>query len=144
MLSFGINMKFEVLKFVRILSHAHLKLAIGVILFLQLTAPSYAAGVTLAWDASTSENIVGYKVHYRKGRPGPPYDGNGANEGDSPIDVGNVTTRTISGLSDTAKYYFVVSATIPLKKKAATPIGFVSTAELKSNQSPSRRSSHLR
>lgn len=80
------------------------------ILFLLLSSASYAADVTLAWDASPSENIIGYKLHYRKGRRGPPYNGTGANEGESPINVGNVTTYTLTGLSDTVRYYFVVSA----------------------------------
>jgi len=103
-------MKFGLIKSVRFLSQWHLKLIIGAILFLQFSAPSYAADVTLAWDASTSENIIGYKVYYRKGRRGPPYNGKGANEGDSPVDVGNVTTYTLTSLSDTERYYFVVSA----------------------------------
>ena len=107
-LSFGIKMECGLTKSVRIFDH--LLLLIGAILFLHFAAPSYAADVTLAWDASTSENIIGYKVHYRKGRRGPPYNGTGANEGESPINVGNVTTYTLTGLSDTVRYYFVVSA----------------------------------
>ena len=42
--------------------------------------------VTLAWDANTESDIAGYKIYYDTDS-GPPYDGTGADLGDSPIDV---------------------------------------------------------
>jgi len=45
----------------------------------------------------------GYRVHYKQNAPGPPYDGSDADNGasPSPIDVGNVTTFTLSTLAPT-------------------------------------------
>jgi predicted outer membrane repeat protein len=66
--------------------------------------------VTLNWTANTEPDLAGYKVYYGQNEGGP-YDGIGAAEGDSPIDVGDVTTTAISGLPvDSATYYFVVTA----------------------------------
>ena len=44
-----------------------------------------------------------YRVHYRQNAPGPPYDGSDAGNGasPSPIDVGNITTFTLSTLAPT-------------------------------------------
>lgn len=57
--------------------------------------------VKVTWDPIPSSTAVyGYKVHYGH-TPGPPYDGTGADQGDSPIDVGNATSYTLSGLTGT-------------------------------------------
>lgn len=71
-----------------------------------------ALELTLAWDANTEENLGGYKIYYKEGAAGEPYDGTGATEGNSPIDVGNVTEFTLRGLSDSTSttYRFVVTA----------------------------------
>jgi hypothetical protein len=83
--------------------------AIG--LFFFLSTPIYAVDVTLAWDAgSPNDNLLGYMIHYKAGAPGPPYDGTGANEGESPIDVGLSTTFTLTGLDETETYYFSLTA----------------------------------
>ncbi len=42
--------------------------------------------------------------------PDPPYNGTGADQGDSPIDAGNLTTYEISGLQNCTPYYFAVKA----------------------------------
>jgi hypothetical protein len=70
----------------------------------------YALDVTLAWDANTEPDLAGYMLYYKTGAAGPPYTGTGATEGDSPIDVGNVTQFTIHGLSNGITYYFVATA----------------------------------
>jgi len=82
---------------------------LGMILFLYLIPPGYAADVNLSWDANTGANIAGYKVYYKRGSIHLPYKGKGAKEGISPIDVGKRTTFTLSGLDDTKIYYFVVT-----------------------------------
>ncbi len=57
--------------------------------------------VTLAWDANTEPNVVGYKLHY----------GTTAGTYDTTIDVGNVTQYHIAGqLLYGTLYYFAVSA----------------------------------
>ena len=58
-----------------------------------------AAQVTLAWNASTSSNVAGYKLYYGTA------SGNYAYY----INVGNVTIYTLSGLSAGATYYFAVT-----------------------------------
>ncbi|MCG2776535.1 MAG: hypothetical protein L6406_12725, partial [Desulfobacterales bacterium] len=72
--------------------------------------PCHAIDITLAWDANTEPNLAGYKVYYDTDCSGAPYNGAGAAEDDSPIDVGNVTEFTLHGLSDDDVYFFVVTA----------------------------------
>jgi hypothetical protein len=75
-----------------------------------ITAPAYALDVTLAWDSNTEPDLAGYKLYYKTGSSGPPYAGTGAAEGDSPIEVFNVTQFTVHGLANGVTYYFVVTA----------------------------------
>lgn len=62
-------------------------------------AQAIAADVSLAWDASISPNIAGYKV----------YVGNSSRTYGSPISIGNQTSYTVTGLSS-GTYYFTVTA----------------------------------
>jgi len=50
-----------------------------------------------------------YEIYYDTD-PGPPYDGTGAVQGNSPIDANNLTTFEISGLQNCTPYYFAVKA----------------------------------
>ena len=72
--------------------------------------PLYAMDITLSWDVNTEPDIAGYKVYYKADFSGAPYEGIGAVEGDSPIDVGNVASFTITNLDDTQIYYLTVTA----------------------------------
>lgn len=78
---------------------------------LLLPIGTYAATVTLEWDlpSQDSDLVAGYLLYYGEGS-GPPYEGTEANEGPSPIDVGDVTTFTVAGLDDTRSYFFAVTA----------------------------------
>ena len=69
-------------------------------LLLLVAAPVYAGDVTLAWDPVTSASLAGYVIHY------------GPTAGSYPnsVDVGNVTTRTVTNLTEGATYNFVVTA----------------------------------
>jgi hypothetical protein len=67
-------------------------------------------GVTLEWDANTAPDLAGYRVYYKTGSSGEPYNGTGATEGDSPVDIGNVTTYMLHGLAEDVTYFFVVTA----------------------------------
>ena len=58
-----------------------------------------AADVSLAWDASVSPNITGYKV----------YVGTSSGNYGTPITIGNQTTYTVTGLTP-GTYYFAVTA----------------------------------
>lgn len=73
---------------------------------------SFAFGqdITLSWDPSPTQDINGYKVYYKQGNMNFPFDGTGANEGVSPIDVGNTLSTTLTGLSDGVTYFFTVTA----------------------------------
>jgi hypothetical protein len=58
-----------------------------------------AADVSLAWDASVTPEVVGYKVYY----------GNSPGVYGTSISIGNQTTYTVTGLTS-GTYYFAVSA----------------------------------
>ena len=74
-------------------------LSVGLALFL-FSGNLFAGGANLAWNASTSSNVGGYKVSY------------GLSTGNytSTIDVGNTTTYAVSGLQEGTKYFFAVKA----------------------------------
>ena len=61
-----------------------------------LTAAAGAATLALQWAANPEGDVAGYQVYY--GSPSDPYGGTWAAEGASPIDVGSVTTFTLTGL----------------------------------------------
>lgn len=53
----------------------------------------------------------GYRFYYKKGGvASAPFEGITANEGYSPIDIGNVTSFTISGLDENETYHFTITA----------------------------------
>jgi hypothetical protein len=63
--------------------------------------PALAAStVTLSWDKSPSRAVKGYRLHY----------GTASGSYSTTVDVGNVTTYTISNLVAKKRYYFVVTA----------------------------------
>ena len=63
-------------------------------------ALSSAAQVTLAWDANTDPDLAGYKLYY----------GNSSGSYQFSVDVGNVTSYTLSGLLEGQIYYFAATA----------------------------------
>ena len=70
----------------------------------------FASTVVLQWDPNTDTDLAGYKVYYQADSSTPPFQGTGATQGPSPIDVHNQTTATISGLDPAHAYYFAVTA----------------------------------
>lgn len=86
-----------------------MKYLVAIILLL-LPVISAAQDITLSWDASPTPEVTGYKVYYKQDNMILPFDGAGAAEGASPVDVGNVLTTTLTNLSDGATYYFYVTA----------------------------------
>jgi hypothetical protein len=72
-------------------------------LFLLATlSTAFARDVTLAWDASASGNVAGYKLYYQADCDLPPF----ANI----VDVGNVLQFTVTGLEDGKRYSFAATA----------------------------------
>jgi hypothetical protein len=65
-----------------------------------LVPAAHAAQVTVAWDANTDPAVTGYRVHY----------GTAPGNYTSHVDVGNVTSCVISGLSEGVTYYFAATA----------------------------------
>jgi PKD repeat protein len=65
--------------------------------------------VSFLW-ATNPEAVDGYRLYYKTGSSGPPYDGFTALEGPSPVETGNVTSFTLHGLSETETYYFALTA----------------------------------
>jgi hypothetical protein len=84
-------------------------IVLTVLIIIAMVSVASAKTVTLAWDANTEPDVAGYMIYYSLGNPGPPYNGVGASEGDSPVNVGLVTTATLSNIPDDVDLY--VSAT---------------------------------
>ena len=85
-----------------------ISISVFVALLTCLSAPGYAKDITLTWDIDNT--VDGYELYYKAGSSGPPYNGTGAAEGDSPVNVGWVSEFTLRALSDDDDYYFVVTA----------------------------------
>jgi hypothetical protein len=75
-------------------------LSIFCILSIVFSAGGNCAQVTLAWDRNTEIDLAGYKIYY----------GTGSRVYNWFIDVGNVTTHTVTGLADGSTYYFAATA----------------------------------
>lgn len=78
---------------------------------------SLAASAKLQWDANTESTLKGYKIYYKTGTSGPPYNGSGASQGSSPITVSlkNLADAahpefSLTNLNDGKTYYFSVTA----------------------------------
>jgi hypothetical protein len=73
-----------------------------------LTATPGNGKVTLRWRRVDDPEVKGYEVYYG-GSPGS-YFGEGAAQGASPLDAGNVTQVELTGLENGTLYYFTVVA----------------------------------
>lgn len=88
------------------------------ILLLSASAPASGAEIKLSWDPTPTPDIDGYMVYYDTDSESPPYEGSGANEGDSPIDMPLevldplLPEMTLTGLSSCLHYWFAVTAYI--------------------------------
>ena len=69
-------------------------------LLLAFALPAYAGSVNLVWDPVSSPLVAGYAIHY----------GPAAGSYTASVDVGNVTTATVPGLTEGATYHFAVAA----------------------------------
>lgn len=73
----------------------------------RLSAQKGDGSVTLRWSSSVDDTAGGYYIYYGN-RPGE-YLGRIAVEGESPINVGNATSYTLTGLKNGSIYYFAVA-----------------------------------
>ena len=62
--------------------------------------------ITLRWNTSTDSDVSGYLLYYGE-KPGQ-YFGSTSDSGASPIDIGNATSATLSGLKNGKLYYITV------------------------------------
>ena len=74
-----------------------------------LTAELVGNDIALSWSPNPEPELAGYKVHYGT-KSGFPYERTGAIEGDSPVDVGNVTSFTLTGLTAAEEFYLAITA----------------------------------
>ncbi len=74
----------------------------------KVTALPQDGGVHLSWESVPDPDVQGYKIYYGTS-PGR-YFGNDAAEGSSPVDAGNTTEMTLTGLTNGRLYYFTVVA----------------------------------
>ncbi len=69
-----------------------------------------AIDYSFSWSANPSP-VNGYRLYYKMdGFAGPPFYGVDAQEGPSPVDIGNQTSFTITGLDENAIYHFALTA----------------------------------
>ena len=73
----------------------------------KVSAKKGDGSVTLEWNNSLDETSGGYYIYYGT-KPGE-YLGRIANEGASPVDAGNTTFFTLTGLKNGTIYYFAIS-----------------------------------
>ena len=76
--------------------------------------------VTLTWSYSIEDTAGGYYIYYGN-RPGE-YLGRVATEGHSPINVGNINSFTLTGLSNGTIYYFAVAAYSKIDSRITGPL----------------------
>jgi fibronectin type 3 domain-containing protein len=65
-----------------------------------VTSNAFAAQITLAWDPNTESDLAGYRIH----------SGSASGSYTMHIDVHNVTSYTVTGLTDGQSYYFAATA----------------------------------
>ncbi|MDR3556359.1 MAG: hypothetical protein P4L55_16515, partial [Syntrophobacteraceae bacterium] len=86
-------------------------LVVSLVLLMSWSSGALAAQAVLAWNASTDTSVTGYKVYY----------GTQSGVYQTPIDAGNTTTYTVTGLSDTQAAYFVVTAYSSTQESGFSP-----------------------
>lgn len=93
-------------RFTKLLAGARSSLhacALGMLGICLITPVGHAAEVKLAWDASGSQGVNGYRVYY--GEASGSYTASG-----SPADAGNQLSYTVPNLLEGKTYYFAVKA----------------------------------
>ena len=76
-----------------------IEIAVSIIVGI-IAADAFASQATLAWDPNTESNLAGYRIHY----------GTAVSNYTVHLDVRNVTSCTVTGLTAGQTYYFAASA----------------------------------
>lgn len=86
--------------------------AAAIIAVLYFSTVALAVDYTFTWDPNTEPDLAGYKIYFKTGSSGPPYDGIHPfyPHLDSPVDVDNVTEYTLHDLDENTTYCVVVTA----------------------------------
>ncbi len=93
-----------------LLNSQTLTILILIVLSVFLAIPSFAKNYSFSWTAN-DEQVEGYKLYYKKGgSAGPPFEGNDAIEGKSPITIADCNSHTITGLEYNTTYHFALTA----------------------------------
>ncbi len=88
-----------------------------IVLILFVSNNAISAEITLQWDANNESDLAGYLLYYKTDVSGEPYNGTGALQGNSPIEVplGNLSdpanpSYTLTELDGNRIYFFAVKA----------------------------------
>lgn len=106
-----------------IISRLNVSLMCSVALFtVFFTTVVSAKEYTFSW-AENNGLVEGYRLYYKEGGvASAPFEGITANEGCSPIDIGNETSFTISGLAENETYHFTLTAYAGDEESAFTQV----------------------
>jgi chitinase len=96
------------------------------------TVECLAVDVSLDWNNNTEDDLVGYKLYYKADSSTLPFNGMGATEGNSPIDVGMQTTATLHNLDPAHDWYFRVTA----YDKSGNESGYSDAVNIKESVAP--------
>jgi hypothetical protein len=92
------------------LSQLRLVMIFTALLLFFLIPATYPMDITLRWNPNTDADLAGYRLYYKAGSTVSAYNGTGALEGDSPIEIGKETELRLHGLRDDEVYFFAVTA----------------------------------
>ena len=87
---------------------------ISLLLAASLSLARAVQSVILAWDASPSSDVAGYKVYY----------GTTSGSASQSLDVGKVTTATVSNLAEATTYFFSVVAYNTLESLRSNEVSY--------------------
>ena len=73
---------------------------VGLVLLVAPTRSAIAGSAKVSWQPNSEPDLQGYRIYY----------GTRSRDYGAPIDVGNVTSYTITGLNEGKTYYFAVTA----------------------------------
>ena len=85
-------------------------LIISFLILVNSISIAFCQDITLSWDPSPTPEVAGYKIYYKQDNANYPFDGTGAAEGNSPVDVGDTLSATLTELGDDVVYFFTVTA----------------------------------